>query len=165
MSHGLRGPVIPSLIRRCRPGALTRRFAVTGGGIPNVDSDACPISAPCPPRRCAHERALPNPNGITSQSVVSRFFPQPQRGCIHRSCTGGFNPVGVVFHFDGLPRVASWTRQPWAKCRYPVGVIISPESHARQIFVGLRHLGAQRVLFSFNASALASSWRRVCTAK
>ena len=52
---------------------------------------------------------------------VIYYFPQPQRGCINRSCAGGFNPVGVVIHFIGSPRVAR-PSQPWAECRYPVGV-------------------------------------------
>jgi hypothetical protein len=158
MSHGLRGPVIPSLIRRCRPGALTRRFAVTGGAFPMLIRMPAPSARRARPAGAHMSAPCPIPTGLRPKAqgcearatlgVVSRFFPQPQRGCIHRPCTGGFNPVGVVFHFDGLPRVASWTRQPWAKCRSPVGVIISPESHARQIFVGLRHLGAQHLLGS-----------------
>ena len=56
----------------------------------------------------------------TLGNVVHYFF-QPQRGCINRACADGFNPVGVVFHFNGSPRVAR-ASQPWAECHYPVGV-------------------------------------------
>jgi hypothetical protein len=52
---------------------------------------------------------------------VIQYFPQPQRGCINRSCAGGFNPFRVVEFSGRFPRVAR-PSQPWAECHYPVGV-------------------------------------------
>jgi hypothetical protein len=49
------------------------------------------------------------------------YFPQPQRGCIIRSRTDGFNPFRVVEFVGQFPRVAR-ASQPWAECHYPVGV-------------------------------------------
>jgi hypothetical protein len=49
------------------------------------------------------------------------YFSQPQRGCINRSCAGGCNPFRVVEFSERFPRVAR-SSQPWAECRYPVGV-------------------------------------------
>jgi hypothetical protein len=53
------------------------------------------------------------------------IFPQPKRGCIF---PGGCNPVGVGVNLSGVPRVVPPTGQPWAGRRYPVGVIICPET-------------------------------------
>jgi hypothetical protein len=52
---------------------------------------------------------------------VFHYFPQPQRGCINRSRADGFNPFRVVEFSERFPRVAR-ASQPWAECRYPVGV-------------------------------------------
>ena len=49
------------------------------------------------------------------------YFFQPQRGCINRSCASGCNPFRVVEFSERFPRVAR-SSQPWAECRYPVGV-------------------------------------------
>jgi len=78
------------------------------------------------------ERRAPIPTGLgpPAQGCAPRatlghaphYFPQPQRGCITVPPSACCNPVGVDDIFAGLPRVASRTRQPWAKCRYPVGV-------------------------------------------
>jgi hypothetical protein len=54
---------------------------------------------------------------------ASPHFPQPQRGCGGPVRTVGHNPVGVVAIMPGSPRVVSRTRQPWATCLYPVGVL------------------------------------------
>src|SRR5205823_6104960 len=53
---------------------------------------------------------------------TSHYFSQPQRGCVSIPPFVRCNPVGVDSIFPGLPRVASRTRQPWADCRYPIGV-------------------------------------------
>ena len=42
---------------------------------------------------------------------VVYYFSQPQRGCVNRACTGGFNPFRVVEFSERFP-----------ECRYPVGV-------------------------------------------
>ena len=49
------------------------------------------------------------------------YFPQPQRGCVNHSRADGFNPFRVVKFVGRFPRVAR-SSQPWAECRYPVGV-------------------------------------------
>jgi hypothetical protein len=48
-------------------------------------------------------------------------FPQPQRGCVNRAFADGFNPFRVAQFSAVIPRVAR-ASQPWAECRYPVGV-------------------------------------------
>jgi hypothetical protein len=51
-------------------------------------------------------------------------FSQPQRGCgtgVRRR--EGRNPVGVVFDWRTLPKVAPRTAQPWAGGRNPVGIL------------------------------------------
>ena len=48
-------------------------------------------------------------------------IPQPQRGCVNSPRADGHNPVGVVSFSRRFPRVAR-ASQPWAECRYPVGV-------------------------------------------
>ena len=52
---------------------------------------------------------------------TSHNFSQPHRGCINRVRADGCNPFRVVIHFNCSPRVAR-ASQPWAECRYPVGV-------------------------------------------
>ena len=83
------------------------------------------------PRRAGHSRAPiptelhPSAQGCAPRATpghTSRHFPQPQRGCVAPVRTHGRNPVGVDFILHRSPRVASRTRRPWAKCRYPVGV-------------------------------------------
>ena len=60
--------------------------------------------------------------GRATLGHAPQLFSQPQRGCITASSAARCNPVGVDFILHGSPRVASRTRQPWAECRYPVGV-------------------------------------------
>jgi hypothetical protein len=78
------------------------------------------------------ERRAPIPTGLHPSAQgceeratlgnTPRNLPQPQRGCITVSPPARCNPVGVDDVFPCSPRVASRTRQPWAECRYPVGV-------------------------------------------
>jgi hypothetical protein len=49
-----------------------------------------------------------------------RYFSQLQRCCINGVRAERFNPVGVVFHFNDLPRVVRCS-QPWAEGRSPFG--------------------------------------------
>jgi hypothetical protein len=67
------------------------------------------------------------PSEATLGNVV-HCFPQPQRGCINHAHANGLNPFRVVFDFDDSPRVGR-PSQPWAECRYPVGVRITEASH------------------------------------
>ena len=52
---------------------------------------------------------------------VIHYFPPPQRGCINGGRASGCNPFRVVEFMGRFPRVAR-SLQPWAECRYPVGV-------------------------------------------
>jgi hypothetical protein len=67
----------------------------------------------------------PSAQGCARRATLghaSHYFPQPQRGCITVPPPACCNPVGVDGIFSRSPRVASRTRQPWAKGCYPVGV-------------------------------------------
>ena len=67
----------------------------------------------------------PSAQGCEARATLGHaptYFPQPQRGCITIPLATRYNPVGVDLNLSGSPRVASRTRQPWAGCRYPVGV-------------------------------------------
>jgi hypothetical protein len=95
-----------------------------------------PIPTGLPPsaQGCrVHEATLGN---------VVHYFPQPQRGCINRLCAEGRNPFRVVKFVGRFPRVARFepdgpTSQPWAECRYPVGVnerrAVSHEEESRTL--------------------------------
>ncbi len=75
---------------------------------------------------------FPNPTGLRPKAQGCRVreatlgkrvldIPQPQRGCVLPSRADGRNPVGVDDSSERYPRVAR-ASQPWAECRYPVGV-------------------------------------------
>jgi len=73
-------------------------------------------TALCPPAQGCEVRAT------LGSRVVDLI--QPQRGCgtgARRS--EGRNPVGVVFDWRTLPKVAPRTTQPWAGGRNPVGIL------------------------------------------
>jgi hypothetical protein len=66
---------------------------------------------------------------------VVHYFPQPQRGCITPRRAVGFNPFRVVEFVGRFPRVAR-SSQPWADCRYPVGVNVwhaNPSNESRTL--------------------------------
>ena len=80
------------------------------------------MSIPFPIPTGLRPKAQGCPVGGTTLGNAPHFPPQPQRGCVHGGHADGCNPFRVVFRFNGVPRVASRPRQPWAKCRHPVGV-------------------------------------------
>ena len=73
-----------------------------------------------------HHSAQGCPDGGTTLGNVFHYFSQPQRGCITPPRPDECNPFRVVVFSGRFPRVAR-ASQPWAKCHYPVGVIVPPE--------------------------------------